>query len=1100
MIVILLSFLWGAGRGLLGADLRPHSSEVLAGTANSLFSDHYPILGPAYPRLPGHAASVSLKPSPTASVEDKGQGQSAASQPMHRRQWMERSLTLTLTQVAALIGSALWLALVGPPRVPPTYESSVCLYALLFGCLASCGLAAYVGWVILKTTSNRGPSYIDYLLAASFWTPLLGLFLAYLRPQSWHSFKETLSFSSEGDNNGSTIRNVVEDVSKALGLNQTIPTIYPPNCFNPQVIGTRPDNAVLVLPPTLATQTLNACKGDRILTQALLRVVVAHELSHVRNGDIRFLPLLLALRRYLPICFGIILAMVILAKLIAGDTLGLRMAIPSLRLFIFSAFLLGLLTKLALTQRERLADATAVLVVQEEDLRKILLKREGGYSPWERLLFSFRCSSSFADAVLGLRMAQPAGLWGTRWRSYFFRQKTSTSLEAIRRSDNTRLNELIDKMVSFPLDNRPSWASLIALSAIAGIILAGFSYFLLLDFMMFSQAYQVLPDVSLTSGFRQAHHDWLLVQKQNLWWVGSRQLLPVLLSCLLVGGALLPLRDLPHGFGFISSKHQFQAVIYILAALFFTALFYLFLAPSRLSEFPSFPALTVSPLQFLAWLLVVSGVFLATLFMRLGTPAGQIPWLLAETVFGLVFVGFGFLSCFAIYSDLALESRFICAFGLVALSTAMSQIRWFNHIAAQRNYSRESMRWIRVGGITRMFSNRTGGIFRFPGNYCFWFCAYSLVVYLLVPCSIALVSQSWLVGMDTLGPKFLKGATLFDRPILPTTWLGMALVFSVFIFSIFRASSESLGGRFVPDRLLEKAGPMATLLHRLELNDIRHPFSTAFLSAIKTARHRSHQYVCQIIDLPLLHRTCGVIHCAFRLDLPQKTIAPMIVWLKACGNPKGGFGPAPHTSASLPHTAVTLQTLHLLKRLPQRSLAVHKKWLEQELATLTKGAAKMVPSDWLEAMSLAVEGLQACGELFTFGPIVNSWMSHDVFQVWLATRRGAHDTLNLLRILECCGDASKREKEWLHNHWLTQAETRWVTLNPGTHLNELADGVEVLHRLAPETYLNRSSTVRITDNLIKAFSRGAFGQQVAQTPDCRRNDANPSSDSPSGFD
>jgi Zn-dependent protease with chaperone function len=52
-----------------------------------------------------------------------------------------------------------------------------------------------------------------------------------------------------------------------------------------------------MLPADLDARALGACSGDRRLAADLLRFLLAHELGHVRNGDIiRFLPLLTTIR------------------------------------------------------------------------------------------------------------------------------------------------------------------------------------------------------------------------------------------------------------------------------------------------------------------------------------------------------------------------------------------------------------------------------------------------------------------------------------------------------------------------------------------------------------------------------------------------------------------------------------------------------------------------------------------------------------------------------------------------------------------------------------------------------------------------------------
>jgi hypothetical protein len=1019
-------------------------------------------------------AQLKLNQPPGLYAEVKNQAQNLVSENTLMRNRIRRSLIETAGVAVVLIAGALWFALVGPPRIPPTYATSVCLYALSLGCSLFCGFGAFMGWTILHLKPYPTPGFMHYVLGTVFWIPLAGLVFAYAHPPHWRLLAGApLSFGPK-DNQGLDIRNILNELARDLGLRHPISAITTPDSYSPVVIGSRPSNAVLVLPATLNHHVLSACKNDLSLAHALLRLLLAHELSHVRNGDIRFLPLLQALHRSLPLGFAVVLGVFLLAKIIDSQDLAVRIANPSWRLFLLGTLLLGVLTKLALNERERLADATAVLVMPEEDLQKVLNKDELGNSPLQRLLVSLRCYTAFSGAVLGFRMTPSMPRWWLHLGAYFRRKSMANTLVSINHSDSRRQNELVDKLVSFPVEVEIPWITWIALGSVGGLILAGFTHLLLVDFMKSLQAFRSSPADSLTSGFLQAHRYWTQFQANNLGWAEIRQLLPLALCCLLVGGVLLPLRDLPHGFGSITIPVGLQVVLSLLASMLFASMVFAMLSPARQPEFPSFPALSLSPLHLMLWMPLVITFFTGTLIMRFATPSGRVPWFLLETSVHLIFVVVGYLCCYAILTGLTLPGRLLYAFALIASSATISQRPWFNRFAAERVYSSESIRWIQLWGKARIFVNPTGGIVRLRFDVLPWFCSYTVLLYVLTPATFAILTRPALIAIDGLFPMAFENMVLFGKPIRLSTLISLSFIVVVFAYSTIRAGYSAVHGQPESDRIIAKAEAMAILLDHLKLYEIRSHLANVLLKAIKVAQFRSHEYVSEFPELPLLQRTCGIIRCCHCLGMPSSTTSSMQEWVKQCESPGGGFGPVPGSVPFLPHTIAALRILDRLHKLPESAIAVHSTWLQLELSWLINSPDTQRSGDWLGGVSLVTEGLRLCGiaaplKAFPIPEIIGRSR-----QLWLANRRNTHDTMNVLRVLNCCLPDAAKDLEWFRDTWLPSAETRWLTLNPGTHIQELADACEILDILVREDTQRHSSKMRISDNVTKSFWRSSF--------------------------
>ena len=529
---------------------------------------------------------------------------------------LKQAAIQALTLSALIVAGAIWFALVGPPRIPSTYETSVCLYSLLTGCLVCCGLAGYVGGIILAMVSAQNAAWIDYLLGISLLTPTLGLTVAYVQSRRWSRTPKSSAGPDEEDEDTDQLPETVGQVAKDLGLSRSIALMRSPHCYSPIVMGTNPQNAVLCIPSPLETQVLRACHGDHGLSQALIRLVLAHEISHVRNGDIRFLPLLHAVRHILPFCLAMIVIALFLARSRPVHSLAIAMVTSSLPLLLLGALLIGVLAKLALIQRERLADATAAMIIKEDDLRLLLRRGDTGYSPLERLLLAFRSASALSGAIMGLRWSGLAEPRWRVWRKLWGKHRGSNELNAMRHSDASRAHELADKLVSFPLYLGSTWLTSMTLGALAGLFFAGFAQVQVLDFLNLAQPDRITQDANLSPPLLSASFLWTQKHSEGLFWVLCRRMLAPALSSMLAGGILLQFRDLPHAFGAVGKRLSLRAVSQGLASLVCAGIIFKLASPARPPGFPFHPELSISVSRLWLWTPIIGFIFLAALVLR----------------------------------------------------------------------------------------------------------------------------------------------------------------------------------------------------------------------------------------------------------------------------------------------------------------------------------------------------------------------------------------------------------------------------------------------------------------------------------------------------
>ncbi len=415
-----------------------------------------------------------------------------------------------------------YFVLVGPPRIPSTYETSVCLYTLFAGYLAFSATALFLSMSVLKACSINS-NLAGYFLGIVLMTPIIGLLLAiFLLLRQVKSIRSTAKFLHNKEENRH-LEAVVHEVSDDLGIKRPVETFFTPTCHGPNVIGTNPSNAILVFPSTISHQISMACQHDSDQSQALSRLVIAHELSHIRNGDIRFLPLLHAVQNYLPTCLALIITAYLITLGSEGASQITELVTPSLRFFLIGGLLLVILMKWAMQQRERLADATAVLAVKENDLSQLLQPDAHNTSILERLLFSFRTSSIFPKAMLGFRL--PVTIRSC-WRYLPFlnsQAKKRSVFASIQKADSNRVHELVGKLVSFPITSGSSWLTSLSLGAIAGMVLSGFSNILLIDLIHALNSSSLAINGQLQLNFETIYAHWIQAHNNSLSWVRASQ-------------------------------------------------------------------------------------------------------------------------------------------------------------------------------------------------------------------------------------------------------------------------------------------------------------------------------------------------------------------------------------------------------------------------------------------------------------------------------------------------------------------------------------------------------------------------------------------------
>ena len=1007
-------------------------------------------------------------------------------------------MAMTAAIVGVLLAGSVTFAATGRPRIPSTQITSLLLLALLAGVGTLCVVTGRMGWLILCHDPPR--SWVSVGMAAALFSPVFCLCVVHLA--LW--WQGRLPDRREGNpsNNPESmavIRRLAGDMElPADTVERTVEATD-----GPFVSGASSRRFNLFLTHDLDQRALRACCGDRYLTAGLLRLVLAHELAHVRNGDVIFLPLLFAARQVLPWCFAVILVGSLLVDLFGPSVLVAQLAWGMAGIITIGGIAGWVLLTLALRERERLADATATLFVSPDTIKRLTETRPGDATslpPLAAFLAGLKILFIHRKRILGfganttITTTDSPGWWQC-WVQSFHDNMTPSEFE---REVTGRSCDLVRKRHAVAEIFAKNWEAGVAAGVVAGLLLGAFAHFVAMDFYERLLQLRGAPTNPLITGFLKAYPLWTHEQAQSIGWNVARTLAPLVSGMLLVGTALLPWRDIVRK---VRSEGK-EAVCGSLAVLFLSLIvaeiIFGMTAPDNF-QFPSFPMLRVSAVSLWFWSAVAALLFGGLLVVRpfLGQRQRQT---LLESLGILALVMFGGALCWSLLGGLSVSGRLLWTLALILIPSVLLTAWPLRRFITYVDYPDEGIRFIRVFGVGRLFCNRLGGQFVYSRHFLPWLSGQAFVVFCLSALLLAVPLRNTMLKLDSArfalartdriqmarltedAPNDIRADSgKFSKqffPLLaeyyifdpngprPSTWLGLGTLTFAGLLGLCASGLQTLLVRRKYRRVPVHAGPLVELFETLELPTVQRQFKPHLDAALK----RVGSHVKGEAGEPLLNRTCRVMECADRLDLKFEQQQKMLDWVLACKGPRGGFGP--ERQVTLQHTAGALRMLRQLNVGLEFDRDIHERWLRKILAECWRKRAMMPPSDWLTAVGLIVEGLEriegALPKLTRLKRLGQGFVQAS-FRLWQASEQSTLDTRYLVAVLSVWKCSARSISAKVQPAWLPSWESRLSSLHPETALRELADSVMLLSKLFPEVYKQRPSVVQLADNLEKSW-------------------------------
>ena len=215
---------------------------------------------------------------------------SATSERKCARKALQQDLSVSPAAVLASVGifvvAMLLLVFGGRSRLPPTSETSVRLavLALMLGCV--CLVTAGAAWLIISSMWVAGPRPLPLIFAIALLLPVFasaGVYFAYAIHVTAFGHRDSTDPSRHIG-----ILRLVARLCAEMGIDHKVTVRFSAEPDeSPHVLGLSRRWSVLILPSDIFPLASEACAGRRKLAVSLIRLVVAHELAHVRNGDVR---------------------------------------------------------------------------------------------------------------------------------------------------------------------------------------------------------------------------------------------------------------------------------------------------------------------------------------------------------------------------------------------------------------------------------------------------------------------------------------------------------------------------------------------------------------------------------------------------------------------------------------------------------------------------------------------------------------------------------------------------------------------------------------------------------------------------------------------
>jgi outer membrane protein assembly factor BamB len=982
-------------------------------------------------------------------------------------------LSITLAVLGVLATGSVIFGVVGRPRVPPRHETHLRFFALFGTIVIACLLATFAALILLhaQITNRLGLSVqvgvvllflpaVTTLAACFVWHPRVFLQLCNLR--------EPADPTAVGNDE---LESLAKELRTAMELPESTRVIITKELgCAPLATAAWRQGAVVLLPSNLLDDAIKACDGDRALASQLVRLVLAHEMAHIRNGDVWMLPLLAAIRG--PVgwlfCLGGVYLAISLGLL---ERASLSIVWPAIVMFSVGGAITQWLLSSLIAERERLADATASVFIGPRVLRSLVDRADTeALAPLQKFLLLLRVRNIFSHSFLGFTMPNEVGVpwpWRKTPATQFTHRVSRRSSALASKSDV--FSESFDLSVT---------------AAFAAGFLAAFS---LVSFEI-AQNLALLHKVIQVGGVHSNKVFMGLLPLSNavplgLGWRIFQDIGNVIVGMVLAGFLLVPVRDAANGFYELTGGKLKQLAVRILLGW---SVFTVSYGIIRSLTFPDF--LIRSPLSWgvvptLMWSLVAGMAFSGAVgvrnrFLVQQAVRGRLAIIGALAAVSVVMVIALFLP-----SSLTISGRLLWGLAVCILVAPFAYVRPMRFLAYQNHRADEWLRARTFLGKTILQTTEPGPAmpersddarFLIQANLLTVILP-GLLVFLVVVYALQFFDAFYWEHYPRLPHQFQALLDHFVGPgrLFPSTALGLWLLTMLGAWTGGRTAVWMLRGGITAAKLHRQVVLLAELMHVAP--DCLSALSslTAWRASVEaTLLHFGREgFVTGWHGIPLQRHTCQWIEFAHGFEVGAEVTSQMKKWVMKCQDNHGGFGGAPGLRPDLLHTASSLRMLKTVEFNGEVLREQHEAWATMQIKRLVSQGAVDNSTLWLETMSLAIESHgYVAGSL---SAELRERVVEECNRNWRSCRKLARDARNALMILNGAGVPANAPAEELRRGRARQWELSLPTFKHDSMEEELLNRLWVLRLIYPTEFEQRPAVIQALDNIVRVAKKAA---------------------------
>jgi hypothetical protein len=380
-----------------------------------------------------------------------------------------------------------------------------------------CFTSAHSATLLIHAWRVGLTSFFGLLLAGLLLTPSFFLVIGWpvIPSLTTHALSNVPIVKMQEAQQGKRIIEMAEQICRKLEVSRSVNVVFlQQRGFSPLVIRSHSQPATLLLPQNIYPMAERACQGDAPLAKQLIRFVLAHELAHVRNGDLAIVPFLSLGVGLLLWTFGAILAVCLVNDTFFADAKATLFQPRIWNVLVPGFLLLSLILRFTISRREIMADQVAAYCVSEFWLRRLVLKRCGAsrdFRPLEGFLISVR-HLSLRPKLMGIvAPLNPAdNLWRKVWNYYAQKELGGVLKNTLR----WRLHLIWSSAHGRNLDRTGLVGSAFAAGLLGAFLFSLIEGTTIQDFEFFWMSKRQESGVDLNETFLRAIHGW--VQAQNV--------------------------------------------------------------------------------------------------------------------------------------------------------------------------------------------------------------------------------------------------------------------------------------------------------------------------------------------------------------------------------------------------------------------------------------------------------------------------------------------------------------------------------------------------------------------------------------------------------